>query len=38
MIPVSYARAESVEDAAALVAGDPAAAFVGGGTEILNWL
>ena len=38
MRPVSYIRAESVEAATALVAGDSSAAFVGGGTEILNWL
>ncbi|PRY39561.1 FAD binding domain-containing protein [Umezawaea tangerina] len=38
MRPFGYVRAESPEAAAALVAGDLSAAFVGGGTEILNWL
>lgn len=38
MRPISYVRPASVEAATALVAGDSSAAFVGGGTEILNWL
>jgi xanthine dehydrogenase YagS FAD-binding subunit len=38
MRPISYIRPASVEAATALVAGDSSAAFVGGGTEILNWL
>jgi xanthine dehydrogenase YagS FAD-binding subunit len=38
MRPISYVRPASVEAATALVAGESSAAFVGGGTEILNWL
>jgi xanthine dehydrogenase YagS FAD-binding subunit len=38
MRPVSYIRAENVDAAIALVAGDLSAAFIGGGTELLNWL
>ncbi|MGW0653702.1 FAD binding domain-containing protein [Streptomyces umbrinus] len=38
MRSVSYVRAESIQAATALVVGDSSAAFIGGGTEILNWL
>jgi xanthine dehydrogenase YagS FAD-binding subunit len=38
MKPVSYVRAEDVDAAVALVGGDSSAAFIGGGTELLNWL
>ncbi|HTF50286.1 MAG TPA: xanthine dehydrogenase family protein subunit M [Pseudonocardia sp.] len=36
MRPFRYARATSPSEAVALTAGDPAAAFIAGGTELLN--
>jgi xanthine dehydrogenase YagS FAD-binding subunit len=38
MYPFSYTRATTIDSAIALVAQQPQAAFVAGGTEMLNWL
>jgi len=36
--PFVFERAADVESAVAVVAGDPSAAFIAGGTEMVNWL
>ncbi|MDE2573445.1 MAG: xanthine dehydrogenase family protein subunit M [bacterium] len=38
MHPFSYVRERSVDDAMRAHAGDPAAAYLAGGTELINWL
>lgn len=38
MEPVAYARAGDAATAVALVAAEPGAAFIAGGTELVNWL
>jgi CO/xanthine dehydrogenase FAD-binding subunit len=38
MHPFRYRRASTIDAAVTSVADDPGAAFVAGGTEILNWL
>jgi xanthine dehydrogenase YagS FAD-binding subunit len=38
MQPFAYTRAADPSDAVAAVAAEPDAAFIAGGTELVNWL